>query len=266
MPKARAKPLFQEDNMDFKKGQIERAAEAISNAKCLTAFTGAGISVESGIPPFRGAGGLWSKYDPRMIEIGFFQENPEQSWAEIKKIFYSSMKSAKPNPAHKTLAAWEQEGLLKGIITQNIDNLHQEAGSKNVFEFHGTVNYLVCTQCGERFFHTDVDLGQDMPACPKCKGLLKPDFVFYGEGINTEIYQGSMQLANKSDVMIVVGTSGEVMPACHMPVIVKQNGGTIIEINTLPSAYTDMISDFYFEMKAGEILPKLAEAVKALLQ
>ena len=105
-----------------------------------------------------------------------------------------------------------------------------------------------------------------MPACPKCKGLLKPDFVFYGEGINTEIYQGSMQLASKSDVMIVVGTFGEVMPACHMPVIVKQNGGTIIEINTLPSAYTDMISDFYFEMKAGEILPKLAEAVKALRQ
>ena len=128
--------------MEAKKTQIERAAEAIKNAKFLTAFTGAGISVESGIPPFRGQGGLWNKYDPRMIEISFFQENPEQSWSEIKKIFYSSMKSAKPNPAHLTLAEWEKQGLLKGIITQNIDNLHQEAGSKTVYEFHGTVNYI----------------------------------------------------------------------------------------------------------------------------
>ena len=103
-----------------------------------------------------------------------------------------------------------------------------------------------------------------MPSCPECRGLLKPDFVFYGEGIPREAYDNSLKLAGKSDVMIVVGTSGEVMPACHMPVIVKQNGGTIIEINTLPSTYTESISDFYFEMKAGEILPALAEAVKKL--
>lgn len=250
--------------MEAKKTQIERAAEVIKNAGFLTAFTGAGISVESGIPPFRGQGGLWNKYDPRMIEISFFQENPEQSWSEIKKIFYSSMKSAKPNPAHLTLAEWEKQGLLKGIITQNIDNLHQEAGSRTVYEFHGTVNYLVCTVCGRRFFHTDVDLNQEMPSCPECRGLLKPDFVFYGEGIPREAYDNSLKLAGKSDVMIVVGTSGEVMPACHMPVMVKQNGGTIIEINTLPSTYTESISDFYFEMKAGEILPALAEAVKKL--
>lgn len=244
--------------------EIKKAAESIANAKFLTAFTGAGISVESGIPPFRGAGGLWNKYDPRMIEIDFFQENPEKSWAEIKKIFYSSMKSAKPNPAHITLAEWEKQGLLKGIITQNIDNLHQEAGSSNVFEFHGTVNYLVCTRCGERFFHKDVDLGQDMPSCPKCKGLLKPDFVFYGEGIPEEAFRGSLDLTQKCDVMIVVGTSGEVMPACQLPFMVRRNGGTIIEINTLPSTFTHSITDFYFEMKAGEILPLLAKAVSEI--
>lgn len=241
--------------------QIKKAAEIISKAKFLTAFTGAGISVESGIPPFRGADGLWSKYNPRMIEIDFFNENPKQSWGEIKKIFYSNMKSAKPNPAHKTLADWEKTGLLKGIITQNIDNLHQEAGSKNVFEFHGTVNYLVCTKCGIRYFHTDIDLNQDIPACHKCNGLLKPDFVFYGDGINTEVYGSSLSLAQKSDVMLVIGTSGEVMPACQMPIIVKQNGGSIIEINTLPSAFTEGISDFYFENKAGKILPQISAAI-----
>lgn len=244
--------------------KINKAAADIKNSKFLTAFTGAGISVESGIPPFRGAGGLWNKYDPRMIEIDFFQQNPEQSWAEIKKIFYSSMKSAKPNPAHITLAEWEKKGILKGIITQNIDNLHQEAGSSNVFEFHGTVNYLVCTRCGERFFHENVDLGQDMPSCPKCKGLLKPDFVFYGEGIPEEAFRGSLMLARRSDVMIIVGTSGEVMPACQLPFMAKQDGCKIIEINTLPSSFTNTITDYYFNMKAGEILPELAKAVSGI--
>ena len=244
--------------------KIKKAAGLIIDSKFLTAFTGAGISVESGIPPFRGTGGLWNKYDPRMIEISFFQQHPEQSWAEIKKIFYSSMKSAKPNPAHITLAEWEKQGLLKGIITQNIDNLHQEAGSRNVFEFHGTVNYLVCTRCGERFFHEDAYLGQDMPSCRKCEGLLKPDFVFYGEGIPEDAFRSSLALARKSDVMLIVGTSGEVMPACQLPFMAKQDGCKIIEINTLPSSFTDNISDIYFDMKAGEILPAIAKAVSGL--
>lgn len=244
--------------------QILKAAQTIKNSKFLTAFTGAGISVESGIPPFRGKDGLWSKYDPKFIEINFFRSHPKESWAEIKKIFFDSMRKAKPNPAHKALADLESCGLLKGIITQNIDNLHQEAGSKTVFEFHGTVNYLICTKCEKRVPLSETDLSPDLPSCKECGGILKPDFIFYGEGINPHVYQGSINLVRNSDVIIVAGTSGEVMPACGLPIMVKENGGKIIEINTLPSLYTDSVSDFYFENKAGEILPEIKEAVLKL--
>ena len=151
----------------------------------------------------------------------------------------------------------ERAGLLKGIVTQNIDNLHQEAGSKIVYEFHGTLSYLTCLVCGKRYKVSEVNLNTELPSCPSCKGLLKPDFVFYGEGIPPTVYQDSVALAQQSDLMFVIGTSGEVMPACALPHLVKQNGGKIIEINTLPSAYTDTITDLYFEEKATEFFGKL---------
>lgn len=244
---------------------MQKIAQIIKSAKYLTAFTGAGVSVESGIPPFRGAGGLWEKYDPKFIEIDFFYSHPLESWQEMKKIFFSSMNAAQPNTAHKVLAELEEQGILKGIITQNIDNLHQKAGSKNVQEFHGTINYLTCIKCGARYPLGEVKLDKLPPLC-ECGGVLKPDFVFYGEGINPQVYDASNMLALNSDVMFVIGTSGEVMPACSMPVLAKRkaNPAVIIEINTLPSAYTGVISDYYFEEKAGEFFAKLKQELKKL--
>ncbi|MBR4509044.1 MAG: NAD-dependent deacylase [Elusimicrobiaceae bacterium] len=240
---------------------MKEIIDLIKNAKCLTAFTGAGISVESGIPPFRGAGGLWEKYDPKYIEIEFFYSHPKESWAEMKKIFFNSMGVAKPNTAHKTLAKLEEMGFLKGIITQNIDNLHQKAGNKKVLEYHGTIDTLVCTKCSKKYKTKDTDLTPDLPSC-SCGGILKPDFVFYGEGINPQVYQESLALALKTDVMFVVGTSGEVMPACSLPMAAKQqNGAVIIEINTLPSAYTASLSDYYFEQKAGDFFGEIAKRI-----
>ena len=240
---------------------INETAQIIKNAKFLTAFTGAGISVESGIPPFRGAGGLWEKYDPYCIEINFFYSHPKESWREMKKIFFNSMGKAEPNKAHKVLAAWEKRGLLKGIITQNIDGLHQRAGSKNVKEFHGTISRLLCTSCGRQYPTQTTDLSAELPACPQCGAVLKPDFVFYGEGINQKVYSESAELAFKTDVMIVVGTSGEVMPACGLPYTAKQNGAKIIEINTLPSSYSNTISDYWFERKAGDFFGEIEPLV-----
>ena len=238
---------------------MQEIINLIKKAKCLTAFTGAGISVESGIPPFRGAGGLWEKYDPKYIEIEFFYSHPKESWAEMKKIFFNSMGVAQPNIAHKTLAKLEELGFLKGIITQNIDNLHQKAGNKKVLEYHGTIDTLVCTKCYKRYKTKDADLSVDLPKC-SCGGILKPDFVFYGEGINPQIYQESLELVLQSDVMFVVGTSGEVMPACSLPMVAKQqNGAVIIEVNTLPSAYTNGISDYFFEQKAGDFFSEIAK-------
>ena len=240
---------------------MKEIIDLIKNAKCLTAFTGAGISVESGIPPFRGAGGLWEKYDPKYIEIEFFYSHPKESWAEMKKIFFNSMGVAKPNTAHKTLAKLEEMGFLKGIITQNIDNLHQKAGNKKVLEYHGTIDTLVCTKCSKKYKTNDTDLTPDLPSC-SCGGILKPDFVFYGEGINPQVYQDSLALALKTDVMFVVGTSGEVMPACSLPMVAKQqNGAVIIEVNTLPSTYTASLSDYYFEQKAGDFFGEIAKRI-----
>ncbi len=232
------------------------AVKLIKNASYGVAFTGAGISVESGIAPFTGAGGLWNQYDPKYIEINFFTENPQESWREMKKIFFNDMHDAKPNKAHEILAALEKRGNLKGVITQNIDGLHQKAGSKNVQEFHGTIYTLSCVRCRKQYNLSDIDLSQDPPCC-SCGGVLKPNFVFYGEGIPPAAYQNSLALAQNCDVMIIVGTAGQVMPACSMPIVAKDFGAKIIEVNPQPSSFTDSITNYYFPQKATEFFAAL---------
>ncbi len=166
---------------------VLKAVDLILNSKCTIAFTGAGISVESGIPPFRGENGLWSKYDPNVLDLGNFQLNPIESWKVIKEIFYDFFGKAKPNTAHFVLAEMETKGFLKSIITQNIDNLHYEAGSKEVYEFHGNSRMLVCPYCSNKSIAAETDL-IEIPLCNHCHAVLKPDFIFFGEGI-PEAYQ-----------------------------------------------------------------------------
>ena len=240
---------------------IEIVADLIKKSKYAIGFTGAGISVESGIPPFTGAGGLWNKYDPKFIELSFFYSNPKKSWEEMRKIFFNSMGTAKPNKAHEVLALMEKKNILKGIITQNIDGLHQAAGSKNVVEFHGTINTLLCTDCNLTYKTSEIDISKETPRCPSCNGILKPDFVFYGEGINKNNYDKSLVMANKADLVIIVGTAGQVMPACYLPFTAKRNGAKIIEINTLESSFTSQITDYYFQTKATEFFGELEKLI-----
>ncbi len=237
--------------------QVQQTAALLRQAKFAVAFTGAGISVESGIAPFTGAGGLWNQYDPKFIEINFFLSDPARSWQEMKKIFFTDMDHAKPNAAHRTLAALEKRGLLQGIITQNIDGLHQRAGSKNVQEFHGTIHTLSCLGCGRTYRLEDVNVDDIPPTCV-CGGILKPNFVFYGEGIPPRAYENSARLAARADVMLVVGTAGQVMPACSLPLSAKEHGCTIVEINPNPSAYTGRITDVYVAQAAGTFFADLA--------
>lgn len=225
----------------------------------MSAFTGAGISVESGIPPFRGNGGLWDKYDPRLLELSYFMENPADSWRVIKEIFYDTFHAAKPNKAHEVLATLEKRGYLKEVITQNIDNLHQEAGSRTVHEFHGNSTQLVCTKTGEKIPAAHADLDAIPPIHPATGGLLKPDFIFFGEGIPPGAYQASVEAAGNADVFLVIGTTGEIMPASQIPLLAKENGAKIIEINTEPSNYTGRITDVFLQGKATEVMGKLAE-------
>lgn len=239
---------------------MDEAIKRIKNARRGVVFTGAGVSVESGIPPFTGAGGLWNQYDPKFIELDFFYGNPTRSWQEMKKIFFTCMDEAQPNKAHRVIAQLEKRGGFQGVITQNIDGLHQKAGSKNVQEFHGTIHQMHCIACGRKYKTEEVSLDELPPKC-FCGGVLKPNFVFYGEGINPAVYTASQELAEEADVMLVVGTAGQVMPACSLPLLAKQFGATIIEVNTLPSAYTDGVSDFFFQEKATEFFSKLEQAL-----
>ncbi len=235
----------------------DRAAEWIREARRIAAFTGAGISVESGIPTFRGPTGLWSRYDPQILDLSYFFEHPEESWQVIKEIFYDYMgQKAQPNAAHYFLAELEKRGKLEGVITQNIDNLHQEAGSRNVMEFHGTAQYLVCTECRDRTAFTEHDLSRLPPHCKKCGGLLKPDFIFFGEAIPPEAYRRSMKLVQNADLLIVIGTTGEVMPASMIPFEARH--AKMIEINVEPSAYTPERTNLFLQTKATEAAKELA--------
>jgi len=238
-----------------------KAANLIKNAKHAIVFTGAGISVESGIPPFRGQNGLWAKYDPTFIELHYFHENPYQSWKLIKEIFYDFMGEAKPNAAHMAIAELEQKGYVKSVITQNIDNLHQEAGSRTVLEFHGTTRRFECIECHKKYAYDIISLESLPPACPNCQGLIKPDFVFFSEAIPHDVNTLSFTEAQNSDLIIVIGTTGEIMPACYIPYRGKESGSKIIEVNIDESAYTHTITDIFLRGKATEVLSKLRNLV-----
>lgn len=242
---------------------LSDAATILRKARRTVAFTGAGISVESGIPPFRGPEGLWSHYDPTILAIDYFQAHPRESWRVIKEIFYDYFGRAQPNAAHVALARLEAAGYLHGVITQNIDNLHQEAGSEDVVEFHGTAQRLVCIHCGQPQQADDAVFAHMPPRCPACGGLLKPDFVFFGEGIPRLAYDRTRAEARLADVWLVVGTTGEIMPASLFPFEAKQQGATIIEVNIQPSNYTPHITDIFLRGKASHILSALAAQVLA---
>lgn len=239
------------------KKNIEKAANLIKQSKHITAFTGAGISVESGIPPFRGKDGLWSKYDPVVLDINYFFDRPKESWKVIKEIFYDFFGKAKANKAHTGLTYLQNKNNLKTIITQNIDGLHHEAGSKNILEFHGTSKQLVCTNCGKTFNSNKINLNVLPPKCNECDSLLKPDFVFFGEAIPEPTNSKSFREAEIADLFILVGTTGEIMPASLIPQQAKMNGAKIIEINVEESKYTNSITDIFLQGKATEIFEKL---------
>ena len=241
---------------------LNKAAQLIINSKFLTAFTGAGISKESGIPVFRGDEGVYSKYDPSLLEIRNYENRSEESWPAVKAIFYDFFSTAKPNPAHIVLAGWEKRGLLKHIVTQNIDSLHQHGGSQNVIEYHGSKDNFVCLDCEKVIPLKNLNLTILAPKCEFCSGLLKPDFVFFGEAIPEQAARLSHEVAKKSDVHIIIGTTGEVQPASYIPIYAKKAGAVIIEINPEPSRFTDSITDIYIPMKAAEALVKINDIIE----
>ncbi len=244
--------------------QIREAAEVIRNATHLTAFTGAGISVESGIPPFRGEDGIWSRYDPGVLDISRYRSYPDETWPVVNEIFYQFFAKAQPNKAHYFLAWLQQEGILKALITQNIDNLHQDAGSTDVIEYHGNSQYLVCTYCGERRKVEEPLVTDEVPRCRNEGALMKPDFIFLGEPIPQEAARRSMAEAEKTDVMLLIGTTGEVMPASMIPKVAKRGDATIIEVNTAETIFTQTITDLFLQGKAAAVCDQMQQEITRL--
>jgi NAD-dependent deacetylase len=248
-------------------GIYTEAAEIIKNSKNLIALTGAGISVESGVPDFRSPGGLWEKFDPQVYaSIDTFNRMPGKVWEMLFEMM-DTIIYAKPNPAHLALAWMEGKGYLRSVITQNVDNLHQAAGSKNVIEYHGNSSMLSCVHCHRDY---EVDLFRDklkerkIPECSHCNRILKPSVVFFGEMIPQRALMESQFLADSADALLIIGTSAIIYPAASIPVVAKNNGAKIVEFNLEETEYTHSITDLFIIGPAGQTIPGVVDTIREL--
>jgi NAD-dependent deacetylase len=238
----------------------ERLAALLAPSRRIVALTGAGISVESGIPDFRSPGGLWSRFDPmEYAHIRAFRSNPAKVWTLLKEMD-AVITRARPNPAHLALAELEARGLLLGIITQNVDNLHQAAGSKRVVEYHGNALHFVCDTCKGHHPRETLDF-EHPPLYCLCGGLIRPAVVFFGEAIPEAAQQEAEALARECDLLLVIGTSGEVAPASYLPYTAKEWGAAIVENNLEPTSLTRNLTDYFLPGPAGQLWPQVLQAL-----
>ena len=240
---------------------VRQTADLLMQTRNAVAMTGAGISIESGIPPFRGPGGLWERMDPlEVAHIDAFRRNPAKVWQLLLAGMQSLLTAARPNAGHTGLARLEQWGYLRSVITQNVDGLHQAAGSRDVIEFHGTFAWQRCMDCGRRCETQQVDLSMIPPRCD-CGGIYRPDCVFFGEMIPPQHLARSHQLVSHCDVLLVVGSSATVQPAAMMPVLAKESGARVVEINPEPTPLTHHISDVFLQGGAGEVMDAIVACI-----
>jgi NAD-dependent deacetylase len=250
------------------KEKVSQASAMIANAKRIVIFTGAGVSTESGIPDFRSPGGLWTKFDPEDFTIDKYLSNPETRKKQWRFLFTNHLLiDAIPNDAHKAIAELEALGCLDCVITQNIDNLHQKAGNdpSRIFELHGNMKWMRCLECGKRSLLEEIrnrsGAEDDLPACRQCKGMLKPDVIFFGEALPEETLREATYRANHCDLLIVVGSSLAVYPAANMPYYAKQSGAKLVIINLTPTP-ADRSADIVIHASAGETMKQLLDSAR----
>ena len=258
---------------------INEVARILIESKYAVALTGAGVSTESGIPDFRGPSGIWTRNpeaERRAYEVyEKFLRDPKGYWEEVVSgpSILGDLEKARPNPSHYAMAEMERMGILKCIITQNVDNLHQKAGSRNVIDFHGNAFKLRCVRCGERYPREEFDLVRivgegKIPLCRKCHYPLKSDVVYFKEPIPRDVYVRSFEEVEKCDVMLVAGTSAIVYPAAELPRIAKRKSipAVVIEVNAEPTPLTEEgISDHFIQGMTGKILPKIVDEIRKLV-
>lgn len=245
--------------------QIEQALELLKNANNVVAMTGAGISTISGIPDFRSPNsGLWDKVDPlEVASIHAFRQNPKTFYTWIHPLAHLFL-DAKPNAAHYALTKLESSGKLKSVVTQNIDDLHTKAGSQTVYELHGHLRDMTCIQCYHIQQSTDIFSkfieDQQVPTCPKCGGVLKPNVILFGEQLPMQEFVVAQMAIEEADLMLVVGSSLEVAPAADLPLVALDNGAKMVIINYQPT-YLDSKADVVINNEIATILPQIVDQI-----
>lgn len=245
--------------------KIQKVVELLKQSRRCVVLTGAGVSVESGIPDFRGPEGIWKTYDPNISTASSFVLKPHQFWFFAMQ-FAGPLLRAEPNPAHQALAELEKMGHIKCVITQNIDGLHQKAGSKKVIELHGTAWRSVCVNCGKKYsfqyvMNQMVPMCSLVPKCMECGYILKPDATLFFEEIPQKLYQQCLNELKNCDLLIVVGSTLLVEPSGSFPEMVKKFGGKIVLVN-LGKTWFDENADIIVNGKASEVLTQILHEIR----
>jgi NAD-dependent deacetylase len=242
-------------------GELTRAAELVAAARRGVAFTGAGVSAESGIRTFRGQDGLWRQYDPyKVASIEGFRRDPAVYWG-VAREGWRTYGQAQPNPGHRALAAMEEAGHLVGVVTQNTDGLHRDAGTRKLVELHGNGRMVRCLDCGATEPRADVQARLDRelpPRCRICGGMhVKPDVVFFGEALPSAAMMEAFRMARECDLMLVVGSSLQVYPAADVPEVAADRGVPVVIVNDEPTPL-DVAATVVVRGRSGEALPEIA--------
>ncbi|MEX2112022.1 MAG: NAD-dependent deacylase [Pirellulales bacterium] len=244
---------------------IDRVAAWLDEAQHAVVFTGAGISTESGIPDFRSPGGVWSRYRPVYYDEYLSSADARLEYWRQKSEAADDFIQAKPNGAHRSIAAWEQRGRVAAVITQNIDGLHQEAGSRRVLELHGTARWIDCLDCHERFEPLPLlevfRCAHRVPPCPACGGILKTATISFGQMLPTDILEESFALAEASDLFLAIGSSLVVQPAASLPDHARRAGARLVIINRDPTDF-DQSADAVIREPIGQTIAAIAQSMQ----
>ena len=238
--------------------------ECLHLTKSIVAFTGAGVSAESGVPTFRGTDGIWSKFKPEeLATMSAFLKNPALVW-EWYNHRRAIIAAIKPNAGHYALASMQDLVPCFDVVTQNIDNLHKRAGSRNVYELHGNIERSYCLKCGRSWTNDFAVNTREAPRCPDCGGMVRPDVVWFGEMLPEDVWEASVKASAKADLFLSIGTSGVVYPAASLPLMAKREGAFVVEVNPEATPLTD-IADVFLQGPSGTILPLIADALARVI-
>ncbi|MEO2014601.1 MAG: NAD-dependent deacylase [Fuerstiella sp.] len=239
-------------------------ADRLSRSENAVAFTGAGISTESGIPDFRSPGGIWANSQPVLFQDFLASADSRYEYWRQKSVSHSDFKNSQPNAGHQVLAKWQNVGRLQAVITQNIDGLHQDAGSNKVLELHGTARKIMCLGCDAQFPASEMVekfLADDqVPTCPACGGLLKHATISFGQQLRDDVLEEAIQLSSSADLYFAMGSSLVVEPAASLPRLAKQNGADLVIINRDETPQDDL-ANWVIHASIGEALKAIDECL-----